>query len=51
MTAVQGLAAIVIADALNVGPGPTLAVLGALVYGAAAGLAKLKGPGPFRLAA
>jgi manganese/iron transport system permease protein len=36
LAAVEGLAAIVIADALNVGPGPTLAVLGALVYGAAA---------------
>ncbi len=50
VTAVQGLVAIVIADALNVGPGPTLAVLGALVYGAAAAVAKIKGPGPFRLA-
>jgi manganese/iron transport system permease protein len=36
VAAVEGLAAIVIADALNVGPGPTLAVLGAVVYGAAA---------------
>jgi manganese/iron transport system permease protein len=36
LTAVQGLVAIVIADALNVGPGPTLAVLGALLYGATA---------------
>jgi manganese/iron transport system permease protein len=36
LTAVQGLVAIVIADALNVGPGPALAVLGALMYGAAA---------------
>jgi len=36
LAAVQGLAAIVIADALNVGPGPTLAVLGALMYGVAA---------------
>jgi ABC-type Mn2+/Zn2+ transport system permease subunit len=36
LTAVEGLAAIVIADAVNVGPGPVLAVLGALVYAAAA---------------
>ena len=34
LTAVEGLAAIWIADAFNVGPGPALAVLGALVYGA-----------------
>ena len=36
LTAVEGLAAIWIADAFNVGPGPALAVLGALVYGVAA---------------
>ena len=36
LTAVEGLAAIWIADAFNVGPGPALAVLGALVYGLAA---------------
>jgi manganese/iron transport system permease protein len=36
LTAAEGLAAIVLADALNVGPGPVLAVLGAVVYGAAA---------------
>ena len=36
LAAVEGLIAIVLADALNVGPGPTLAVLGALVYAAAA---------------
>ena len=36
LAAVEGLIAIVLADALNVGPGPALAVLGALVYGAAA---------------
>jgi manganese/iron transport system permease protein len=36
LTAVEGLAAIWIADAFNVGPGPALAVLGALVYAAAA---------------
>jgi manganese/iron transport system permease protein len=36
LAAVEGLIAIFVADALNVGPGPVLAVLGALVYGAAA---------------
>src|ERR1700754_1117182 len=36
LSAVGGLPAIVLADAFNVGPGPVLAVLGALVYGAAA---------------
>jgi manganese/iron transport system permease protein len=36
LAAVEGLIAIVLADALNVGPGPAMAVLGALVYGAAA---------------
>src|SRR4051794_37908405 len=36
LTAVEGLVAIVLADAFNVGPGPVLAVLGGLVYGAAA---------------
>src|SRR5204863_969315 len=36
LTAVEGLLGIVLADAFNVGPGPVLAVLGALVYGAAA---------------
>jgi manganese/iron transport system permease protein len=36
LAAVQGLVAIVLADALNVGPGPVLAVLGALIYGAVA---------------
>src|SRR3954469_22477408 len=39
LTAIQGLVAIVIADALNVGPGPTLAVLGALVYAGATAVA------------
>ena len=34
LTAVQGIAAVWLADALNVGPGPVLAVIGALVYGA-----------------
>jgi ABC-type Mn2+/Zn2+ transport system permease subunit len=36
VTAVEGLAAIWIADGFNVGPGPAMAVLGALVYGLAA---------------
>src|SRR4051794_29931584 len=36
LTAVEGLAAIWIADGFNVGPGPAMAVLGALVYAAAA---------------
>jgi len=36
LTAVEGLAAIWIADGFNVGPGPAMAVLGALVYGLAA---------------
>ena len=49
LTAVEGLAGIWIADAFNVGPGPALAVLGALVYAAAAALHKW-GQTPFRLA-
>jgi manganese/iron transport system permease protein len=36
LTAVEGIAAVWLADALNVGPGPVLAVIGALVYGAVA---------------
>ncbi len=36
LTAVEGLAAIWVADAFNVGPGPALAVIGALVYAATA---------------
>jgi manganese/iron transport system permease protein len=36
LAAVEGLLAIVLADAFNVGPGPTMAVIGALVYAAAA---------------
>lgn len=36
LAAVEGLLAIVLADAFNVGPGPTMAVIGALVYGGAA---------------
>jgi manganese/iron transport system permease protein len=48
LAAVQGLAAIWIADAFNVGPGPALAVLGALVYAAAAALPKAA-LGPFKL--
>lgn len=36
LTAVEGLAALAIADAANVGPGPALAVLGAVVYAAVA---------------
>ncbi len=36
LAAVQGLLAIILADAFNVGPGPTMAVIGALFYGAAA---------------
>jgi manganese/iron transport system permease protein len=36
LAAVEGLAAIWIADGFNVGPGPAMAVLGALVYAAAA---------------
>ena len=43
LAAVEGLAAIVLADAFNVGPGPTLAVLGALGYGAAAVVARRAG--------
>jgi manganese/iron transport system permease protein len=35
LAAVEGVIAIVVADAVNVGPGPVLAVLGALVYAAA----------------
>jgi ABC-type Mn2+/Zn2+ transport system permease subunit len=49
LTAVEGLAAIWIADAVDVGPGPALAVLGAGLYAAAA-LVK-RGQSPFRLAA
>jgi manganese/iron transport system permease protein len=49
LTAVEGLAAIWVADAFNVGPGPALAVLGALVYSAAALERHLKGPGAFKL--
>ena len=36
LTAIEGIAAICVADAFNVGPGPALAVIGALAYGAAA---------------
>ncbi|MBE2315151.1 metal ABC transporter permease [Solirubrobacter sp. CPCC 204708] len=36
LTAMEGVVAIGIADAYNVGPGPALAVLGAAVYGVAA---------------
>lgn len=36
LTAVEGVFAIGLADRFNVGPGPTLAVLGAVVYGLAA---------------
>src|SRR6185436_252557 len=36
LAAIEGLVGIVVADALNVGPGPALAVMGALVYGATA---------------
>jgi len=36
LTAVEGVCAIALADNFNVGPGPTLAVLGAVVYGVAA---------------
>jgi manganese/iron transport system permease protein len=36
LTAVEGIAAIWLADAVDVGPGPALAVLGALVYAATA---------------
>ncbi|MDA0163942.1 metal ABC transporter permease [Solirubrobacter ginsenosidimutans] len=36
LAAVEGLAAIWVADAFNVGPGPAMAVLGALVYALAA---------------
>jgi len=39
LTAVEGLVALAIADAVNVGPGPALAVLGAVVYGGVAVLA------------
>jgi ABC-type Mn2+/Zn2+ transport system permease subunit len=39
LTAVEGVAAVAIADAYNVGPGPALAVLGAVVYGVAAAIA------------
>jgi len=43
LTAVEGLAGIWIADAFNVGPGPALAVVGALVYGLAALKDRIKG--------
>jgi manganese/iron transport system permease protein len=36
LTAVEGVAAIWVADAVNIGPGPALAVIGALVYAATA---------------
>ena len=36
LTAVEGIAAVWLSDALNVGPGPALAVIGAVVYGAVA---------------
>ena len=36
LAAVEGVVAVCVADALNVGPGPALAVIGALVYGAVA---------------
>lgn len=36
LTAAEGVIAVAIADAFNVGPGPALAVLGACVYGLAA---------------
>jgi ABC-type Mn2+/Zn2+ transport system permease subunit len=39
LTAVEGLAAIWVADAFNVGPGPALAVIGAVVYAVAAAVA------------
>jgi manganese/iron transport system permease protein len=39
LTAVEGLAALAIADSVNVGPGPALAVLGALVYACVAAAA------------
>lgn len=38
LAAVEGLAAIWIADALNIGPGPALAVLGATLYALAAAI-------------
>jgi manganese/iron transport system permease protein len=40
LAALEGLAAIWIADAFNVGPGPAMAVLGACLYGLAAVLPK-----------
>jgi manganese/iron transport system permease protein len=40
LAAAEGLAAIVLADAFNVGPGPAMAVLGACVYALAAVLSK-----------
>ncbi len=45
LTAVEGLAALVLGDALDVGPGPAMAVLGALVYGA---VATARRPRPIR---
>ena len=39
LTAVEGVVAVIVADTLNVGPGPALAVLGAVVYGVAAAAA------------
>ena len=51
LTAVEGLAAIWIADGFNIGPGPAMAVLGALVYGLAAVVAQHKDAlTPFRKA-
>jgi manganese/iron transport system permease protein len=40
VAAVEGLAAIWLADAFNVGPGPAMAVFGACAYGLAAVLSK-----------
>ena len=39
LTAVEGVVAVIVADAFNVGPGPALAVLGAAMYGVAAAVA------------
>jgi ABC-type Mn2+/Zn2+ transport system permease subunit len=36
LAAAEGVAALLIADSLNVGPGPVLAVLGALIFAAVA---------------
>jgi ABC-type Mn2+/Zn2+ transport system permease subunit len=46
LAAVEGLAGIALADALNVGPGPVLAVLGAAAYGLAALAAQRRAPAP-----